>query len=32
MKTKVLSLVVVFLMGTVSVIAVNKTEKFKVNG
>lgn len=32
MKTKVLSLVVVFLMGTVSVFAKDKTEKFLVNG
>ena len=32
MKTKVSSLVFVFLMGTVSVFAKDKTEKFLVNG
>jgi copper chaperone CopZ len=32
MKTKVLSLVFVFLLGTVSVFAKDKTEKFKVYG
>jgi copper chaperone CopZ len=32
MKTKVLSLVALFVMGAVSVFAANKTEKFKVNG
>lgn len=32
MKTKVLSLVALFLMGAASVFAANKTEKFKVYG
>lgn len=32
MKTKVLSLVTLFMMGAVSVFAGNKTEKFLVNG
>src|SRR5680860_1075564 len=32
MKTKVLSLVALFMLGAVSVFAANKTEKFKVNG
>jgi cation transport ATPase len=32
MKTKVLSLVALFMMGAVSVFAGNKTEKFLVNG
>lgn len=32
MKTKVLSLVALFLMGAVSVFAANKTEKIKVKG
>lgn len=32
MKTKILSLVAVFLMGTATVFAGNKTEKFLVNG
>ncbi|WP_320168099.1 cation transporter [Mangrovibacterium marinum] len=32
MKTKVLSLITVFLLGTASVFAASKTEKFKVYG
>jgi len=32
MKTKVLSLITLFLLGTVAVFAGNKTEKFKVYG
>jgi copper chaperone CopZ len=32
MKTKILSLVTLFLLGTVAVFAGNKTEKFKVYG
>ena len=32
MKTKILSLVVLFLMGMISVLAQSKTEKFKVYG
>ena len=32
MKTKILSLVALFIFGTVSVFAVNKTEKIEVKG